>query len=322
MLYLSIVLSVIPVLFYLIILWWFDKYEREPIKLVLIHFFWGMVGAVTLSMIFSFIVNKFIASQINQPDSAEFIATIITAPFVEEAFKGFFLLLTFRKINFDNLTDGIVYGGSIGLGFGMTENFLYFFFQTNNVNDLIQLAIVRNLFSISTHFLASATFGAIVAISKYKNFGSRILTIIIGYLVSVGIHTIWNFTVSFNLTFLIGIIFIIISLFVMFLIFRFSLSVEKDILLYEMNDEIQKGYLKYKYASVIPDYRLRNKSGWIYEQFRKEYIKLATSLAFKKYELKNIKENKLKEIYENEIESLRTKLNQLELESEGLLYAE
>lgn len=105
----------------------------------------------------------------------------------------------------------------------------------------------------------------------------------------------------------------------MFGLFQFSLSFERNILIYEMNDEIQNGNLNHKFASVIPDYKLRTSKGWIDEKFRKDYIKLATKLAFRKNQLKNISNFKLKVIYENEVNDLRNKLNQLELASEGLL---
>lgn len=319
MLYLSIIFAVIPILIYLIILWRLDKYEREPLKSLLLHFLWGMIGAAILSIVFSSIINKNLLYKITSVENAEFLSTIITAPIVEEFLKGIILLLTVRKSFFDNLTDGIVYGGAIGLGFGMTENFLYFFFSTNNLNELIYLALIRNLFSVSTHFIASATFGVFVALSKFKSFNLKIITIITGYFIAVGIHLIWNFAVSFNLTFFIGILFIFITLIVMFGLFQFSLSFERNILIYEMNDEIQNGNLNHKFASVIPDYKLRNSKGWIDEKFRKDYIKLATKLAFRKNQLKNISNFKLKVIYENEVNDLRNKLNQLELASEGLL---
>lgn len=318
MIWISLLFASIPILTYLFILWWLDKYEREPLKFLFLHFFWGMIGAVILSGIFSSVINYLFTNSVTSSEIKELFATVITAPFVEEAFKGIFLIFTIRKINFDNLTDGIVYGGAIGLGFGLTENFLYFFFSTSNIEELIYLALIRNIFSVSTHFIATASFGVFVALSKFKNFRNKLFTILIGYLIAVGIHLIWNFTVSFSLTFVIGIIFVLITLILIFMLIQFSLSFEKNILIYEMNDEILRGNLNSKYASVISDYKLRNSKGWIDERFRKEYIKLATKLAFRKNQLKNIRDEKLKSIYESEVVDLRNKLIALELASESL----
>lgn len=322
MFYLSLIFSVIPILIYLIILWWFDKYDREPIKFLLFHFLWGMIGAVILSLVLSSIINKHLINEIASGETANFLATVLTAPLVEETFKGIILIFTIRKRIFDNLTDGIVYGGAIGLGFGMTENFLYFFFGTSNLEELLFLALIRNLFSVSTHFIATATFGVFVALSKFKNFNLKIVLIPTGYFIAVGIHLIWNFMVSFSLTFLIGILFLVITLLIMFVLIQFSLSFEKNVLFYEMNDEIQNGNLNHKFASMISDYKLRNSKGWIDEKYRKEYIKLATKLAFRKNQLKSISDLRLRNIYEVEINELRYKLNQLELASEPMMVSE
>lgn len=319
MIWISLFLAIIPILIYLFILWWLDKYEREPFQFLLIHFLWGMTGAIILSGIFSYFINFILINRFISKETADFFATIVTAPFVEEAAKGIFLIFTIKKNNFDNLTDGIVYGGAIGLGFGMVENFLYFINSSNDIFNLIYLALIRNLFSVSTHFIATATFGVFVAISKFKSVNSKIISVISGYVIAVGIHLIWNFTVSFQLTFLLGILFVLIALILIFALIQFSLSFEKNILAYEMNDEILNGYLNSKFASIIPNYKQRNSKGWIDERFRKDYIKFATKLAFKKNQLKNIEDVKLKNIYENEIAELREKLIEYENASENIL---
>jgi len=322
MLFLSIVFAVVPIVTYLIILWWLDKYDREPIKLLLLHFFWGMIGAILLGGFLSIKINKILETFISDKSLIEFFATVFTAPVIEEATKGFFLILTINKRKFDNLTDGIVYGGSIGLGFGLTENFLYFFFSTSTLNDLLTLAIIRNIFSVSVHFISTATFGCFLALSKFKSFNKKIFYLVIGYLIAVLIHAFWNFLVSFNLTYIIGLIFVIASLILIFGLIQLSLSFEKNIILYEMNDEIANGRLKPDFASVISNYKLRNTKGWIKENLRKDYINLATTLAFRKNQLRNIKSEKMKNSYLSEIEDLRNKLNQIELQAEDLFFTD
>jgi hypothetical protein len=55
----------------------------------------------------------------------------ITAPLVEETWKGLAVLIVFLLFHkeFDSILDGIVYGAIVGLGFAATENVLYFFGQ-------------------------------------------------------------------------------------------------------------------------------------------------------------------------------------------------
>lgn len=318
----SIFFAVLPIVTYLIILWRLDKYDREPVKLLLLHFLWGMIGAVLISIFFSLQINKLFNAVIYDKFLIEIAATVFTAPVIEEAAKGFFLILTISKRKFDNLTDGIVYGGAIGLGFGLTENFLYFLYSTSNLDDLIHLAFIRNIFSVSVHFISTSTFGCFLALSKFKPIKKKIFYMITGYLISVFIHAFWNFTATFSWTFIFGLIFVLVSLTLIYSLLQLSLSFEKNIIAYEMNDEIINGRLKPDFASIISEYKLRNTKGWIKEDLRKDYINFATTLAFRKNQLRNISSDKLKSSYESEIKQLREKLQQLELESEGLLYSE
>lgn len=322
MFFLSLIFAVIPIVAYLIILWRLDKYDREPLKLLFVHFLWGMIGAILIGGFLSIKINKIFEAFVADKVFLDFIATIFTAPIIEEAAKGFFLLLTINKREFDNLTDGIVYGGSIGLGFGLTENFLYFFFSSNTFEELIDLAIIRNIFSVSVHFISTATLGCILALSKFKTFNKKIIYLIIGYFIAVSIHAFWNFLVSFGLTYYLSLIFVIVALISIFVLLQFSLTFENNIISYEMSEEIKNGTLRPEFASVISNYKLRNSKGWIKENLRKDYIKLATTLAFRKNQLRNITSEKLKNSYLSEIDDLRKKLNQIELQAKELSYTD
>ena len=82
-----------------------------------------------------FIINKNLMDKVD---------TIYIAPFVEESTKGIFLLILATSKKFDNVTDGLVYGGAIGLGFGMTENLLYFLSYGKTLHELLSLVVIRS----------------------------------------------------------------------------------------------------------------------------------------------------------------------------------
>ncbi len=127
MLYIASALAaIIPMIIYLLVIWRFDRYDREPFGLVLQNYLWGALGAIFFAIIGSSIITSGLSILIHDQTQLNHAETIFVAPFVEEITKGIFLLITFSNKKFDNITDGIVYGGAIGLGFGMTENFLYF----------------------------------------------------------------------------------------------------------------------------------------------------------------------------------------------------
>lgn len=157
-LFLSGFFSVVPILFYLILIWLMDRYEREPFWLLSLNFVWGATGAIIFGIIGSMImgigVSEFIYEFANKTDAEtlnNIAGTVVVAPLVEESTKGIFLLIVALSRNFDGPVDGAVYGGAIGLGFGMTENFLYFLSYPTSYESLIFLVIIRTLFSAVLH---------------------------------------------------------------------------------------------------------------------------------------------------------------------------
>ena len=53
---LSAFAAALPVVFYLIVIWWMDRYEREPWWLVLLTFIYGAIGAIILGIVLSLAV--------------------------------------------------------------------------------------------------------------------------------------------------------------------------------------------------------------------------------------------------------------------------
>lgn len=308
---LSFFAAVIPMIAYALIIWWLDRYEREPLGLVLLNFFWGAFGAVILGIIGSIFISGIAAIYIPDEQVRELTGTILIAPFVEESTKGIFLFLMVSKRKFDNVTDGAVYGGAIGLGFGMTENFLYFISFGHTVGNWLMLVIIRTLFSAVMHCISTATFGVFIAYSKFKSVGYKIGLPIVGFLLAVMVHSIWNASVSFSGTTLIGFVFIIISIALTFILFQFSLRTESKIIASELAEESMLGNMQENYIEILPYTSKRNRKGWIDERIRKEYIKTATLLAFRKMQSRQLKTEWQKELYEKEIDYLRTKIKLL-----------
>ena len=201
----SLLAAIIPMILYLILLWKFDKYEPEPVKLVLIHFLWGASAAIILGIIGSKLFSIPIQLIINENEKISFLQIILVAPLIEELSKGALLFKTSTDSRFDNLTDGLVYGGAIGLGFGMTENFLYFITFGNTFQNLLWLVVIRTGFSAVMHAMATSSFGAILSASKYSEKRNKKLLVVAGLIIAISIHFIWNFSVSFSNTFLFGI---------------------------------------------------------------------------------------------------------------------
>jgi RsiW-degrading membrane proteinase PrsW (M82 family) len=299
----SLLAAVLPMFTYLLIIWYFDLFEREPLKLVVQNYFWGAFGAVAFTLIGGFIIRELMQYFAVSADDIDFLGTIAIAPLIEEITKGFFLFLTVNKKRFDNITDGVVYGGAIGLGFGMTENFLYFTTYSENIPGWIYLVIIRTFFSAVMHFIATGSLGAFMGFAKFKKPFAKTLLILSGLIIAVLIHFIWNYTIITRHLAPLGFIFLGISIILFCAIFISSVIGERKIIFTELLDESRLGIIPPDHAGIISSLN-RNKKGWINESIRKRYIKAATNLAFRKYQTKYL-QGKRKILYQKDLEENR-----------------
>ena len=108
---LSLVVAFIPALGYTLLVWWLDRYEREPFRLLVIAFFWGAVPAIALAILLEYRLGDPFAA-LETVLLREFGMDSLAVPVIEELTKGLALLLLFLLVRnkFDNVLDGIVYG--------------------------------------------------------------------------------------------------------------------------------------------------------------------------------------------------------------------
>jgi RsiW-degrading membrane proteinase PrsW (M82 family) len=299
----SALAAIIPMAAYLVFIWWYDRYDREPFKLVLLNYLWGAIGAIIFAVLGSLLFSSILSEFVSNKDELNYLGTIAIAPVVEEITKGIFLLITVTNKKFDNMTDGIVYGGAIGLGFGMTENFLYFISYGTTISNWITIVIIRTLFSAVMHCVSTATFGAFLGLAKFKATGYKIFLPITGLMIAILIHFSWNFTVSYQSTAILGFLFLGVTIIIFITIFSASVRSEKKMILDELIPETALGIIPDEHLFILCS-TIRNRRGWVDENIRKPYIKAATTLAFRKKQLKSSK-GRSKEYYESEVNNYR-----------------
>jgi RsiW-degrading membrane proteinase PrsW (M82 family) len=309
---LSLLAAVIPIIFYLIVIWKLDRYDREPLWLVTLNFLWGAVGAIIFGYLGSVLLLKTL-NPVLYKSLENSLSAIVIAPFVEEITKGIFLLfVTAPMKDFDNMTDGVVYGASIGLGFGMTENFLYFLGVNQNIEQWLMMIIVRSVFSAVMHACSTAAFGAFIGYAKFHSTKRRGLFISIGLLVAMLIHFTWNFLVQPGSSyFVLGAVFIIVSVIVMFILFQVSLNTESKLIKKELSEEAQLGTIPDEHLNYLPYTHLRNKKEWLpLTVDHQRYIQIATTLAFRKQQSRTCPERR-RAFYLQEVEDAREEISHL-----------
>ncbi|NWF90295.1 MAG: PrsW family intramembrane metalloprotease [Ignavibacteriaceae bacterium] len=305
----SFLAAVFPMLVYLYLIWRFDRYEREPTTLVLVNFLWGAVGAIILTTFLSSLIQLLLLNFILQLSISDFWDSVLFAPVIEELTKGFFLFIMVKNKKFDNITDGIVYGGAIGLGFGMTENFFYFITNSSSIYNWFLIVIIRTLFSAVMHCVTTGILGMILGYSKFKNGFKRTVLVIIGFFIAIVIHSLWNLFVSIDSLALIGFVYMLLVVGILIFIFNLSVYKEKQIIFSQLSEESKNGLIPAQHLGIITSNE-RHVPGWVDERIRKIYILSAVRLAFRKEQ--TIHSTGLdKKYHQTDIENLRESISNL-----------
>lgn len=144
----------------LILCWYIyrrDKYQHEPIKMLLLAFFLGVLSteiAAPLEQMVAFLglVNPSSTSWLGQIWHA-FVGVAV----IEEGAKLLVLWILLRRNKyFDEMIDGVVYAAMVGLGFAAAENVMYLF---SNIDSWQSVAIGRAIFSVPAHFMFAVAMG-------------------------------------------------------------------------------------------------------------------------------------------------------------------
>jgi len=309
LIFLSALAAIIPMSIYLVLIWKFDRYDREPFKLVFSNYLWGALGAIFIAIVGSLFVSFIASFFIKDGTQLSRFGAIVVAPVVEEITKGLFLLITITNKRFDNITDGIVYGGAIGLGFGMTENFMYFVTYGETLQNWIMLVIIRSLFSGVMHCVSTATLGAFLGIAKFKSSLKKFFYVVTGLAIAMLIHSIWNFSLSFENIAPIGFLFMFVSIIIFIATFAVSLHGERKIIFNELREETEHGIIPESHLIILSSPQ-RERKGWLDESKRKTYINAATTLAFRKVQLRN-SNGASKAYYEMDVNNYRDFIKKL-----------
>ena len=194
------VFGVVPMVAYALILWWFDRYEKEPLGLLIAAFLWGAVPAIIFSLIAQLVLEVPISYFVS-PLTSDLIGATVVAPFTEEIFKGgaLLLLLLFFRSEIDSPLDGILYGGLVGFGFAAVENVFYFAsaFMESGLGGLALLTVFRAFLFGLNHALFTGLTGLGLAVARgAPNRLARVGAPIGGLLLGMMAHGIHNGTVT------------------------------------------------------------------------------------------------------------------------------
>lgn len=150
---LLLALTLAPVLAIMWFIYIKDKYEREPVKHILISFLLGCVSVIP-ALILELSFGEYIPEDPSNLALTAFFAFVVVAG--SEEFSKMIMLrfYAYRQIEFDEPFDGIVYGVMVSLGFAAVENLMYVYINGGGMG----VALLRMFTAIPAH----ASFGVIM----------------------------------------------------------------------------------------------------------------------------------------------------------------
>ena len=278
------VLALLPAAGLLFYIYKMDRFDKEPIGLLIGLFFLGVgsvIPAIILELLAGGVLNVLFGgsfdsdaiffSSTGSQYFYEFLNNFFCIALIEEACKWIFMfLITFKNKNFNCLFDGVVYSVFVSLGFAAAENILYVF------QNGIGTALLRMVTAVPGHCFFAVLMGYyyslwhirrkagtlerrlrqnnIISVSK-PGFGAA-LPLVLSIAVPTFAHGFYDFCASVDSWFFMIIFFLFLG-FLYFLCFRnvHKLSKADNLSSFISMDMVLKRYPQAtKFVSTLPEY--------------------------------------------------------------------
>ncbi|MCA0131800.1 PrsW family intramembrane metalloprotease [Winogradskyella alexanderae] len=186
-----IMFAVAPVFIILTFIYYQDKYEKEPIRLLLLNFLLGAVVSIIIVTVIYLFTGHFIPITDKYSIWEQFIQAFLVVALSEE-FSKYVIVKYFAQPRkaFNEPFDGIIYTVMVSMGFACTENVLYV------LEGGYLTAILRAFTAVPAH----ATFGILMGyyIGKAKFSKNRVRLNITGLFLAVLFHGLYDFFLFIN----------------------------------------------------------------------------------------------------------------------------
>lgn len=169
-----------------------DKYEKEPVRLLLMGTIFGAYATSIIINIQNMLVPFFNTLSSN---IGKLFMSFIISSWVEEFVKYVFLyFLVWRNKNFNERFDGIVYSVFVSLGFAAVENIMY---VLNPEFGGLDTALSRAVFSVPGHAFFGVAMGYYFALGKFEP-ENKAKHLLMGYFAPWLLHGTYNTILVLN----------------------------------------------------------------------------------------------------------------------------
>jgi RsiW-degrading membrane proteinase PrsW (M82 family) len=183
--------SLLPVIVLLVYIYRKDKYQKEPLPMLLK----ALLGGVLAGILDIILLTTFRFAEITSFSSELHHAlyqAFCQAAMPEELCKLIFLyLFVWKSRYFDEYYDGLEYAACVGLGFAGLENLMYV------LEGGIAVAVGRALFAVPAHFFFAIIMGYFFAFAKFRPW-KKSTYLALAYICPVIMHGIYDFILMYN----------------------------------------------------------------------------------------------------------------------------
>lgn len=194
---LAAIMALVPLLVVVFVLRAVDRWEPEPRPALIFAVLWGAAASVAMALLFSYGAQVLEAyAGVGGTASTRFLTTVVQAPIVEEFSKGLGVLILFWvfRRGFDGPVDGLVYAGTVAVGFAFTENIQYFGLALTNsdLGAVSETFFLRAVLSPFAHVMFTACTGVALGFASRRGTGVAVRYFLVGLVPAILLHALWN----------------------------------------------------------------------------------------------------------------------------------
>lgn len=203
--------SLAPVIIILFYIYFRDKYDREPLGLLIKSVLAGILVVIPILFVEKFLM--WIMPSFGKVAAAAYHAFLVAGT-TEEVFKFLALyLVVWKSPSFNEKFDGIVYAVFVSLGFAAVENVMYV------LQSGYQTALIRALTAVPAHALFGITMGYYLGIARmYEELRKSHLRKAV--LIPIVLHGIYDFILMVEVDWL-------LFLFIPYVIYLYVVGMKK-----------------------------------------------------------------------------------------------
>lgn len=179
-------LAVVPVLIVMLYVYFQDKYEKEPARLLIYNFLLGAVVSIIITTFLYVLIDLPIRMTDAKNIPEQFFKAFFIVALIEE-FSKYVIIRYYsqRHKAFNEPFDGIVYAVMVSMGFAATENVMYV------LQGGMEIAILRAFTAIPAHATFAVLMGYFMGKAKFSN--NRMVLNLTGLFLAVLFHGAYDF---------------------------------------------------------------------------------------------------------------------------------